>query len=718
MKTRSCLPGCSCALAAGPRLPRRALAAPAQPAGGLPRHRAGRPPRRLRRTGRHHPESRPAGPRRRPLLRRLLGGAAHPAFPRHPDDRPPAAAARPAGQRRRPAAGRAADPGRAAGGRRLRYRRLRRRLRARPPLRPGPRLRALRRRGGRAPSGRGSPSRGRAAGRRGGRRALAWLETASPAGPRNPSSSSCTSTMPTRPTGRRSPGAAVSPIAPTTARSPSPTSSWGGSWPGSRPAASSARTLVAVVADHGESLGEHGEDTHGLLLYEPALHVPLLLRAPGRVPAGGVVDAESGLADLAPTLASLLGQSWPAGPASRRDGDDGRDLAPLLRGESLPPPGGLRRDRIPGDFRLEPAGGRPPGRQEADPLAAPRAFRPGRRPRRDPRPQGRRAPQRRPAAKKRPPASGRRRGRRRPARSTPSRAEAGFPRLRRARRRARPSASSARAPTRSTAWPTSGAGKRSRTKPRAQPRRPGGPRGGRGARRRWSPPTPATRSSAPAWRGSPASSARPSWRSRSTARPWPTRRTIADAWQDLAAAFHELGQHRESAAAASQALALDPRRPEALVLLALAELARRAAREGRGAPPGGARARPEKRLPPSVNLGNLRRGRRRSRRRRSRLPPARSRLAPGLADALNGLGALLDRGRPAGRGAASLRAGGGARGRASPRPASTSASPPSWPATRPAGAGHLARSGEAHRGQPRYAAERQAALKLLDLQHP
>ncbi|MFY9824548.1 MAG: sulfatase, partial [Thermoanaerobaculia bacterium] len=40
----------------------------------------------------------------------------------------------------------------------------------------------------------------------------------------------------------------------------------------------SGRTVVAVAADHGEALGEHGELTHGLLLYEPTLHVPLLLR--------------------------------------------------------------------------------------------------------------------------------------------------------------------------------------------------------------------------------------------------------------------------------------------------------------------------------------------------------------------------------------------------------------------------------------------------------
>jgi choline-sulfatase len=96
-----------------------------------------------------------------------------------------------------------------------------------------------------------------------------------------------------------------------------------------------AGTVVAVAADHGEALGEHGELTHGLLLYEPTLHVPLLLRAPGLV-AGKVVATPVSLVDLAPTLAGLLGQPW----GDSRDTShplDGRDLsAALLRGEEPP----------------------------------------------------------------------------------------------------------------------------------------------------------------------------------------------------------------------------------------------------------------------------------------------------------------------------------------------------------------------------------------------
>jgi choline-sulfatase len=81
------------------------------------------------------------------------------------------------------------------------------------------------------------------------------------------------------------------------------------------------KTVVAVAADHGESLGEHGELTHGLLLYEPTLHVPLLVSAPGRL-TPRVVDAPVSLVDLAPTLAGLLGQSLAAPKARPLDGRD------------------------------------------------------------------------------------------------------------------------------------------------------------------------------------------------------------------------------------------------------------------------------------------------------------------------------------------------------------------------------------------------------------
>ncbi len=65
--------------------------------------------------------------------------------------------------------------------------------------------------------------------------------------------------------------------------------------------------LTALTSDHGEGLGEHGEDTHAFFLYETTLRVPLILHAPGRVPAHEVVAEPVGLIDLAPTILALAG---------------------------------------------------------------------------------------------------------------------------------------------------------------------------------------------------------------------------------------------------------------------------------------------------------------------------------------------------------------------------------------------------------------------------
>ena len=76
--------------------------------------------------------------------------------------------------------------------------------------------------------------------------------------------------------------------------------------------ADAARTAVVVVGDHGESLGEHGEPTHGMLLFEPALRVPLIVRAPGVAPA--VRPDAASLVDIAPTVRALAGVSTAAAP--------------------------------------------------------------------------------------------------------------------------------------------------------------------------------------------------------------------------------------------------------------------------------------------------------------------------------------------------------------------------------------------------------------------
>jgi arylsulfatase A-like enzyme/Flp pilus assembly protein TadD len=67
-----------------------------------------------------------------------------------------------------------------------------------------------------------------------------------------------------------------------------------------------AATVVAVTSDHGEGLGEHGEETHSYLIYESDLHVPLIIAGPG-VPAGRRIPAVASNTGLAPTLLRLAG---------------------------------------------------------------------------------------------------------------------------------------------------------------------------------------------------------------------------------------------------------------------------------------------------------------------------------------------------------------------------------------------------------------------------
>jgi choline-sulfatase len=71
------------------------------------------------------------------------------------------------------------------------------------------------------------------------------------------------------------------------------------------------RWLIAAVADHGESLGEHGERNHGLFLYQATVHVPLILAGPG-VPRGKAVETVASTSRLAATLLRLTGNGQAA----------------------------------------------------------------------------------------------------------------------------------------------------------------------------------------------------------------------------------------------------------------------------------------------------------------------------------------------------------------------------------------------------------------------
>src|SRR5207237_9274898 len=66
-----------------------------------------------------------------------------------------------------------------------------------------------------------------------------------------------------------------------------------------------SRTLIVAIGDHGESLGEHGEMTHGIFLYDSTPHVPLIIAGPG-VPAGKVIGDQARSIDVAPTVLAFL----------------------------------------------------------------------------------------------------------------------------------------------------------------------------------------------------------------------------------------------------------------------------------------------------------------------------------------------------------------------------------------------------------------------------
>ena len=88
-----------------------------------------------------------------------------------------------------------------------------------------------------------------------------------------------------------------------------------------------ARTVVLITADHGESLGEHGEGTHGIFVYDATLRVPWVMTGP-QIPAGRVSPTVARSIDVLPTLADY------AGLPRRRD-VDGRSLRPAADGQAM-----------------------------------------------------------------------------------------------------------------------------------------------------------------------------------------------------------------------------------------------------------------------------------------------------------------------------------------------------------------------------------------------
>jgi arylsulfatase A-like enzyme len=93
--------------------------------------------------------------------------------------------------------------------------------------------------------------------------------------------------------------------------------------------------LIIVTADHGELLGEHGFVGHmGRMLYEPLLHVPMVVKYPGAEHPRGRVDTHVQILDVAPTVLAAAGAPIPPGVQGQQLGDVSR---PSLAEEDINP---------------------------------------------------------------------------------------------------------------------------------------------------------------------------------------------------------------------------------------------------------------------------------------------------------------------------------------------------------------------------------------------
>jgi choline-sulfatase len=96
------------------------------------------------------------------------------------------------------------------------------------------------------------------------------------------------------------------------------------------------RAVIVLLSDHGEGLGEHGEEQHGFFLYRETLQVPLLVKLPGGARAGTSVSSPAQLVDVVPTLLAVTGIEQPAGL-------DGQSLLSLPVSEKPETPGSPAR---------------------------------------------------------------------------------------------------------------------------------------------------------------------------------------------------------------------------------------------------------------------------------------------------------------------------------------------------------------------------------------
>lgn len=88
-------------------------------------------------------------------------------------------------------------------------------------------------------------------------------------------------------------------------------------------------TLIITVGDHGEGLGEHQEPTHGYLIYDSTMHVPLIMSGPG-VPQNKTIDSQVSLSDLDPTILEACG-------IKNDTAVDGKSFWKYLQSGTIPP---------------------------------------------------------------------------------------------------------------------------------------------------------------------------------------------------------------------------------------------------------------------------------------------------------------------------------------------------------------------------------------------
>lgn len=86
------------------------------------------------------------------------------------------------------------------------------------------------------------------------------------------------------------------------------------------------KTLVILTSDHGEGLGEHGEKTHAIFIYDATMHVPLIFRYPAILPQNVEIDRQVSIIDIFPTILELVG-------AKERQFCQGESLMGLLQGK-------------------------------------------------------------------------------------------------------------------------------------------------------------------------------------------------------------------------------------------------------------------------------------------------------------------------------------------------------------------------------------------------